>query len=547
MDNSTTRSSAIRSMLADEAVAMALVPWACPSEFGRGSRYSLEELVATGRRSFVYRARDLLMSSKGFDAVVAVKITPASAAATNDALSARRVTHPNVLQVLDRGTDESGATYSVTEWMAGGSLDSATVPWPPRKAAAFVAKLSRGVQAAHSAGVVHCDLKPANVLLTSAGEPKLADFDLAFAEGASEDASQRGNLAFMSPEQYEGQPNSLTPAADVYALGGMLYWLLTGTLPHGTTHEEVVAFHRRGALPPLPRVEPDLAAICFRALARNASDRHSSASGYADDLESWLGRMPIAWTKPSPTRRLRLFARRNPLGLGLAAAVLLLLAGGAAFAYDRTVGVRDRELETNRKVLVATEEKLAELQAGMRLVVRNAYSSMASTAKADKPEKLIPALFWLDWFRGQAVLFGTDGLPTSAEQITALEEYVAEKRSKGEEGHVEALVASFALVHYLIDTDHGAEAIVHLDRLDGLWGNALAMDDPLRSSLKALRVAAEVPKRLLEGMSTKVCEERIQAELARLKSEGGSDSVARLLGRVAARLRPPVVRSPARP
>jgi hypothetical protein len=525
-------------MLADEAVAMALVPWACPSEFGRGSRYSLEELVATGRRSFVYRARDLLMSSKGFDAVVAVKITPASAAATNDALSARRVTHPNVLQVLDRGVDESGATYSVTEWMAGGSLDSATVPWTPRKSAAFVAKLARGVQAAHSAGVVHCDLKPANVLLTSNGEPKLADFDLAFAEGASEDASQRGNLAFMSPEQFENQPNSLTPAADVYALGGILYWLLTGSLPHGTTHEEVVAFHRRGSPPAKPQVDPDLAAICLRALARRAHDRHPAASGLADDLEAWLGRLPIAWTKPSPARRVRLFATRNPLGIGLAGAVALLLAGAVAFAYDRTVGARDRALENNRKVLSATEERLAELQAGMRMVIRNAYSSMATTAKADKPEKLIPALYWLDWFRGQAILFGTDGLPTSTEQVGALAEFVAEKRAKGEEAHVEALVARFALVHYLIDTDGGSEALVHLDRLDAIWGNNLAADDPLKSSLKALRVAAEVPKRLAEGMSTKACEERIQAELARLKVEGGSDSVARLLNRVAARLRP---------
>jgi hypothetical protein len=534
-------------MLADEAVAMALVPWACPSEFGRGSRYSLEELVATGRRSFVYRARDLLMSSKGFDAVVAVKITPASAAASNDALSARRVTHPNVLQVLDRGTDESGATYSVTEWMAGGSLDSATVPWSPRKAAMFVAKLGRGVQAAHSAGVVHCDLKPANVLLTSTGEPKLADFDLAFAEGTSEDASQRGNLAFMSPEQYEGQPNALTPAADVYALGGMLYWLLTGTLPHGATHEEVVAFHRRGVLPPSPKTDSDLSAICLRALARNASDRHASASGFADDLEAWLGRMPIAWTKPSPARRLRLFAWRNPLGLGLAGAVLVALAAGTAFVYDRTVGARDRELENNRKVLLATEEKLADLQAGMRLVVRNAYSSMASTARADKPEKLIPALYWLDWFRGQAILFGTDGLPTSTEQIAALSDFVVEKQSKEEEGHVEAMVARFALVHYLIDSDRGGEAITHLDALDDVWGKALAPNDPLRSSLRALRVAAEVPKQLAKGMSTKACEARIQEELARLKAEGGSDSVARLLSRVAARLRPPVVRSPSVP
>ena len=518
---------------------MALVPWACPSEFGRGSRYSLEELVATGRRSFVYRARDLLMSSKGFDAVVAVKITPASAAATNDALSARRVTHPNVLQVLDRGVDESGATYSVTEWMAGGSLDSATVPWPARKSAAFIAKLARGVQAAHSAGVVHCDLKPSNVLLTSNGEPKLADFDLAFAEGASEDASQRGNLAFMSPEQFENQPNSLTPSADVYALGGILYWLLTGSLPHGTTHEEVVAFHRRGALPPVSGIEIDLSAICLRALARNANERQASASGFADDLESWLAMMPIAWTKPAPTRRLRLFARRNPLALGLAAAVLLLVAAGTAIAYDRTVGARDRELETNRKILAATQERLDELQAGMRVMVRNAYSTIVGVSKSDKPEKLIPALFWLDWFRGQAVLLGNERVGTANEQVTVLSDYVADAQERGTDQHLEVLVGRFALVHYLIDTDRGTEAITHIDRLDALLGKTLTSDDPLRSSLKALRVAAEVPGQLLRGISVRECETRLQLELQRLNAEGGSDSVTKLLGRVAARLKPP--------
>ena len=119
----------------------------------------------------------------------------------------------------------------------------------PRQAAAFIERIARGVHAAHMAGLVHCDLKPNNVVLSVAGEPKVADFGIAIratdpgpavaALDESGDDEPLGNLAFMSPEQFRMEPGALTIPSDVYALGGMLYWMVTGELPNGSTPEEI--------------------------------------------------------------------------------------------------------------------------------------------------------------------------------------------------------------------------------------------------------------------------------------------------------------------
>jgi predicted Ser/Thr protein kinase len=317
-------------------------------------RYELRELLGAGAHGAVYLAADRLLSDRGRPAWVAVKVLrhDSDAARTRfveEAARARRISHPSVVRVLDRGAD-GPSDFIVYEFVDGRTLRDwmdarSSLPSPP-DAAAMVASLARGVQAAHAVGVVHCDIKPDNILLTRADHPMLADFGLAVRVGDAPDPILRpgdsaaaGNLAFIAPEQYRMEEGSLAPPADLYALGGILYYLLTGRFPNGQTIEDAEAYlvtpPDRARPPSLtahrPDADPDLAAITRRALAPDPSDRYASAEALASDLEAWARSEPIPWTRPSRARRARLFARRQPLAIVIGAAGLAAaaVAGGA--------------------------------------------------------------------------------------------------------------------------------------------------------------------------------------------------------------------------
>lgn len=316
-----------------------------PRAFGprlqsRRPRYLLKKQLGRGSHGTVFLAVDRHLSETGRPAWVAIKILtgePIPAARQrliDEACKARRIDHPNVVRVLDWGTSESGEVYVVFEYVDGVNLDdwvrSAGGPGKvdQRKVASLVASLARAVQAAHNAGLVHCDLKPANILVTGDGVPKVADFGVAAREqehpegSAWPDPQQRiGNLAFIAPEQYRLEEGSLAPPADIYALGGLLYYLLTGVLPNGDSAEAIARTHdpvygRPEA--PSPRalrrdIDRDLDLICRRALAPDKAARYASADAIATDLQAFLAAHPIPWTRPGPLRRLRLLLRRITL------------------------------------------------------------------------------------------------------------------------------------------------------------------------------------------------------------------------------------------
>src|SRR5262249_8770250 len=153
------------------------------------SRYQLTKLLGSGSAGEVYQAIDRQLSERDRPAYVAIKLLTNRGRAEGDrqllveeAAKARRVLHDNVVRVLDRGVSEQDEDYIIYEHVEGGDLDA----WferngfraTPAEAARMAAKIARGVQAAHSSGVVHCDLKPSNVLVTDAGEPKVCDFGI---------------------------------------------------------------------------------------------------------------------------------------------------------------------------------------------------------------------------------------------------------------------------------------------------------------------------------------------------------------------------------
>jgi serine/threonine protein kinase len=204
-------------------------------------------LLGSGGSGDVYLAADRQLSEQGHEALVAIKVLAgdrgpwARQRLIDEATKARRVTHANVVRVLDRGVSDDDEDFVVYEHVAGGDLgewlDRRPQRLSARDAASLMSRIARGVHAAHAAGLVHCDLKPGNVLMTAEGEPRVADFGIAVR--ADDEAAQYsgdreqpiGNIAFIAPEQFRMQDGCFSIAADVYALGGMLYYLVTRATP----------------------------------------------------------------------------------------------------------------------------------------------------------------------------------------------------------------------------------------------------------------------------------------------------------------------------
>src|SRR4051794_18199295 len=201
--------------------------------------YEVEGVLGRGGMGVVFRARHLRLNRP-----VALKMLLAGPYAgphererfRREAQAVAALRHPNVVQVYDVG-EADGRPYFTMELMEGDSLAQrlAGTPQPARQAAALVATLAEAVQAAHQGGVGHRDLKPANILFTADGTPKVTDFGLARrlegGRGLTLTGVAVGTPSYMAPEQAQGKPGEVGAAADVYALGAILYELLTGRPP----------------------------------------------------------------------------------------------------------------------------------------------------------------------------------------------------------------------------------------------------------------------------------------------------------------------------
>ncbi len=261
--------------------------------------YAFVRELGRGGMGVVYEARQTDLSR-----TVALKVLLAGSHADGsdrarfrvEAEAAARVQHPNVVQTYAVG-EHGGLPYLAIEYCPGGSLADRLdgTPWPGRAAAALVLPLARAMQAAHDKGVVHRDLKPANVLFAADGTPKVADFGLA----KRLDASARtgtgavlGTPSYMAPEQASGT-REIGPPADVYALGAILYELLTGRPPFKapTPLETVLQVLEREPVPPQllnAAVDRDLQTVCLKCLEKDPKRRYASAAALADDLQRYL-------------------------------------------------------------------------------------------------------------------------------------------------------------------------------------------------------------------------------------------------------------------
>jgi hypothetical protein len=272
--------------------------------------YEMGDLLGRGGMGLVFKARH-----KALKRDVALKIVVSGAHAgaqerarfRTEAEAVARLGHPGIVQIYEVG-EQAGCPYLALEFVSGGSLEQQLdgAPMPPRRAAQLLLDLARAVQHAHDKGIIHRDLKPANVLLTEAGVAKIADFGLAKLlddeHGHTHSGAVLGSPSYMAPEQAAGQVRAIGPATDVYALGAILYELLTGRPPFlGASFLETLDQVRsHEPAPPQalqPRVSDDLATICLKCLEKNPAQRYPTAAALAQDLDRFLRREAITARK----------------------------------------------------------------------------------------------------------------------------------------------------------------------------------------------------------------------------------------------------------
>jgi tetratricopeptide (TPR) repeat protein/tRNA A-37 threonylcarbamoyl transferase component Bud32 len=302
--------------------------------------YEILEELGHGGMGVVYKARQLNLNR-----IVALKMVRAGPrASTEDLLrflteaeAAARLDHPNIVQIHEVGT-HFGQPFFSLEYVEGGNLDRklAKTPQPAREAAALVETLARTMQSVHEKAIIHRDLKPANVLLTLNGTPKITDFGLAKrlvegVTGLTPTQAILGTPEYMAPEQAAGNVRAIGPAADIHALGAILYEMLTGRPPFkGVTWMETVQQVLTGEpLSPVQlqaRVPRDLETICLKCLEKDPKRRYPSAGDLADDLQRFRLGEPIKARPVGWLTRAGKWSKRNPVRtLAGVAAVLALL------------------------------------------------------------------------------------------------------------------------------------------------------------------------------------------------------------------------------
>ncbi|WP_165227218.1 protein kinase domain-containing protein [Aquisphaera insulae] len=337
--------------------------------------FEIVGVLGRGAMGVVYEARHLALKR-----VVALKMILSGGHAGEverlrfwaEAEAVARLQHPNIVQVHEVGEHE-GLPYAALEFVEGGTFAQRLKRGPvsPREAAEVIATLAGAMHLAHTRNIIHRDLKPANILLDANGSPKVTDFGLARQLdsdiGQTQTGTTLGTPSYMSPEQAAGESKHVGPAADVYALGAILYECLTGRPPFQASSIVATLDMVRSQQPVAPHllragVPADLETICLKCLRKEPEKRYSSADSLADDLRRWQRGEPIR-ARPVPLwEQLLLWAWRRPALAALVVLVHLCLAallGLGIWSYT----------EINRALADANAEKLKSqrMSAGLAL------------------------------------------------------------------------------------------------------------------------------------------------------------------------------------
>jgi len=359
--------------------------------------YELLEEIARGGMGGVFKARQATLNR-----VVALKPISSGLLASRESVkrfkaeaeAAAGLDHPNIVPIHEIGEHDGQHYFSMT-FIDGPTLGKALgrKPLPARRAAQMLITVARAVHFAHQRGVLHRDLKPGNILLDAQGEPHLTDFGLAKFLQKDSTLTQTnavlGTPAYMSPEQARGDTKAVTTAADVYALGAILYETLTGTPPFagGTSLETIRQVLEQEPRQPSafnPEVDRDLETICLKCLEKEAGKRYASAEELAAELSRCLRGEPIEARPVSAPEKLWRWCCRKPGIASLSAATMFLLlavAIGSPIAVYRINDERQRaekgETEARQKAYASdmnlAQDALAQNNLGRALELLNRH------------------------------------------------------------------------------------------------------------------------------------------------------------------------------
>lgn len=346
--------------------------------------YEILEQIGCGGMGVIYRARQ-----RHSRRIVAVKRVLSYRADSNGALQRFRreaqavgsLDHPNILPIYEVSESEDGLPFFSMKFAEKGSLheNAASLRDEPRKCVQLMAKVAHAVEYAHSRGVLHRDIKPGNILLNDRGEPLISDFGLAKLLDGNNDLTRSlttfGTAGFIAPEQADGPAADLTPAADVYSLGAVLFNVLAGRPPFlGSNAVSVIRQASETQAPKLrslaPSLDRDLETICARCLERDPKARYQSAGDLAADLERWLDGRPIVARPVSLPAQIWRWSQRNPRLVGAATAGLFL--GAAAVSLFHVEFFRASQLNPpDKTVAVLPVRDASETKdQGYKLAVR---------------------------------------------------------------------------------------------------------------------------------------------------------------------------------
>lgn len=334
----------------------------------RLAKYELIRLLGEGGMGTVYLAQDTELGRQ-----VALKtINRGSLPNAQDidrfrteAEAAAKLDHPNIASIYEIG-ESNGIHFIAMQWVEGETLDKWRKRTNPssKSAIAIVRDIALAMEHAHVQGVVHRDLKPGNVMLDSNQTVRIVDFGLAKKLDSESQMTMTGQVmgtpSFMAPEQAAGDSKNVTALADVYAIGAILFYLLTGKPPFvGSTVYETLDQVQNTPAPSLrtfnPKFPLDICTICAKCLEKSPEQRYGSAKELAEDLERFLLHQPIRARRISPTTRILRWCRRNPLAASFMLVTSIMLSGMTYLYLQANNAVAEAQISFQRQVQTINE------------------------------------------------------------------------------------------------------------------------------------------------------------------------------------------------